>query len=264
MQIPLGQIASISLADGPSVVYREDGQRYAPIKFSVRGRDLVGTIDEAAKKINEQVHLPYDSHIEWAGEINQLNEANDRLKVILPLTFLLIGFLVFSAVKNWTDTLIVFVNIPVASAGGILALYITKIHFSVSAAMGFISIFGIAVQDAILVVTYFQRLREVEGLTIREAAHEACEKRLRPCLMTTLVAMIGLFPAAVSTGIGSQTQKPLAVVVIGGALILAVVARAVQPPLLLLAHEWMERRKGGPPSQGRSLPPPALEDEVLA
>jgi cobalt-zinc-cadmium resistance protein CzcA len=264
MQIPLGQIASISLADGPSVVYREDGQRYAPIKFSVRGRDLGGTIAEAAKKIDEQVHLPYDSHIEWAGEINQLNEANDRLKVILPLTFLLIGFLVFSAVKNWIDTLIVFMNIPVASAGGILALYITKIHFSVSAAMGFISIFGIAVQDAILVVTYFQRLREVEGLTIREAAHEACEKRLRPCLMTTLVAMIGLFPAAVSTGIGSQTQKPLAVVVIGGALILAVVARAVQPPLLLLAHEWVERRRGGPPSQGRSLPPPAGEGEVLA
>jgi cobalt-zinc-cadmium resistance protein CzcA len=127
----------------------------------------------------------------------------------------------------------------------VLALLITGIHFSVSAAMGFISIFGIAVQDAILVVTYFQRLRNVEGLPIPEAAREAAEKRLRPCLMTTLVAMIGLFPAALSTGIGSQTQKPLAVVVIGGAFLVAVVARAVQPPLLLLAHSWMERRQRG-------------------
>jgi cobalt-zinc-cadmium resistance protein CzcA len=258
MQVPLGQIAQISLSDGPSVVYREDGQRYAPIKFSVRGRDLGSTIAEAQKKITDNVHLPYDSHIEWAGEINELNEANERLKLILPLTFLLIGFLVYSAVKNWVDTLIVFVNIPVASAGGIIALYITQIHFSVSAAMGFISIFGIAVQDAILVVTYFQRLRDVEGLSNAEAAKEAAEKRLRPCLMTTLVAMIGLFPAAISNGIGSQTQKPLAIVVIGGSLILAIVARAVQPPLLLLAHSLFDRRRG--PGPGHSMrPPPVIE-----
>src|SRR6202034_1262063 len=120
------------------------------------------------------------------------------------------------------------------------------------AAMGFISIFGIAVQDAILVVTYFQRLRDVEGLSVPEAAREAAEKRLRPCLMTTLVAMIGLFPAALSSGIGSQTQKPLALVVIGGSLIMAVVARAIQPPLLLLAHNWLERNR---PPPGWSTPP---------
>jgi cobalt-zinc-cadmium resistance protein CzcA len=241
--VPLGQIAKISVSEGPSNIYREDGQRYTPVKFSVRGRDLESTIGEARAKIAASVHLPYDSHLDWAGEINQLKEAEDRLKLILPVTLLLIAFLVYSAVKNWIDALIVFVNIPVATAGGVLALLITGIHFSVSAAMGFISIFGIAVQDAILVVTYFQRLRDVEGLPIPEAAREAAEKRLRPCLMTTLVAMIGLFPAALSTGIGSQTQKPLAVVVIGGAFLVAVVARAVQPPLLLLAHSWMDRRQ---------------------
>ena len=249
--VPIGQIAKISVSEGPSNIYREDGQRYTPVKFSVRGRDLESTIAEARQKIAQNVHLPYDSHLDWAGEINQLKEAEDRLKVILPVTLLFIAFLVYSAVKNWIDSLIVFVNIPVATAGGVLALLLTGIHFSVSAAMGFISIFGIAVQDAILVVTYFQRLRNVEGLPIREAAREASEKRLRPCLMTTLVAMIGLFPAALSTGIGSQTQKPLAVVVIGGAFLVAVVARAVQPPLLLLAHSWMERRnasRGSPPS----------------
>jgi cobalt-zinc-cadmium resistance protein CzcA len=255
MRVPLGQIASISVNEGPSNIYREDGQRYTPVKFSVRGRDLESTIAEARAKIAEKVHLPYDSHLEWAGEINELNEAEDRLKVILPLTLLLIAFLVYSATENWVDSVIVFVNIPVASAGGVLALLATGVHFSVSAAMGFISIFGIAVQDAILVVTYFQRLRAVEGHSIVDAAREAAEKRLRPCLMTTLVAMIGLFPAAVSTGIGSQTQKPLAIVVIGGSFILAVVARAIQPPLLLLAHSWLERGpRGGSPT---SMPPPS-------
>jgi cobalt-zinc-cadmium resistance protein CzcA len=246
-QVPLGQIAKVTVNEGPSNIYREDGQRYTPVKFSVRGRDLESTIAEARAKIAERVHLPYDSHLEWAGEINQLKEAEDRLKVILPITLLLIAFLVYSATKNWVDSAIVFFNIPVASAGGVLALLLTGIHFSVSAAMGFISIFGIAVQDAILVVTYFQRLRELEGMPIEESAREAAEKRLRPCLMTTLVAMIGLFPAAVSTGIGSQTQKPLAIVVIGGSFILALVARAIQPPLLLLAHSWMEKRRRRPP-----------------
>jgi cobalt-zinc-cadmium resistance protein CzcA len=257
--VPLGQIAKITVNEGPSNIYREDGQRYTPVKFSVRGRDLESTIADARARIAANVHLPYDSHLEWAGEINQLKEAEDRLKLILPITLLLIAFLVYSATKNWVDSLIVFFNIPVATAGGVIALLITGVHFSVSAAMGFISIFGIAVQDAILVVTYFQRLRNMEGLPIFEAAREASEKRLRPCLMTTLVAMIGLFPAAVSTGIGSQTQKPLAIVVIGGAFLVAVVARAVQPPLLLLAHTWLEnRREKGPTSL---FPPPVSEEE---
>jgi cobalt-zinc-cadmium resistance protein CzcA len=256
-QIPLGQIAKIETAEGPSVIFREDGQRYAPVKFSVRGRDLESTIGEAAKRIREKIHLSYDSHLEWAGEINELNEAVARLKIILPLTLLLIAFLVYSAVKNWVDTLIVFSNIPIASAGGILALLVTGVHFSVSAAMGFISVFGIAVQDAILVVTYFQRLRDVDGLSIVDAAREAAEKRLRPCLMTTLVAMIGLFPAAISNGIGSQTQKPLAIVVIGGSFILAIVSRAVQPPLLVIAHEWLDRRNA---KLASLRPPPAPEE----
>ena len=244
--VPLGQIATVTLQDGPSVIYRENGERYAPVKFSVRGRDLASTIDASREQIRKNVHLPYDSHLEWAGEINQLKEAIDRLKIVLPITLLLIVFLVYSAVKTGVDTFIVIMNIPVASAGGVLALLLTGVHFSVSAAMGFISVFGIAVQDAILVVTYFQRLREVERLSIMDAARDASEKRLRPCLMTTLVAMIGLFPAAISNGIGAQTQKPLAIVVIGGSLILAVVARIVQPPLLYLAHSFIEARRPPP------------------
>jgi cobalt-zinc-cadmium resistance protein CzcA len=253
--IPLGQIADVHIEDGPSVVYREDGMRYAPVKFSVRERDLKSTIAEAKEKIAAKIHLPYDTHLEWAGEINELNEAMDRLMIIIPITLLLIAFLSYSAVKNWVDTLIVLIDIPVACTGGVLALLITGIHFSVSAAMGFISIFGIAIQDAILVVTYFQRLRDVEGHTIINAAREAAEKRFRPVLMTTLVATLGLLPAALSNGIGSQTQKPLAVVVIGGSLILAILTRVLQPPLLVMAHEWMERR-----SRRSSGAVPPLED----
>ena len=252
--IALGTIATITQENGPSLVYREDGSRYAPIKFSVRGRDLKSTIAEAQQKIADQVHLPYDTHLEWGGEINELNEAFSRLAFIVPLTLILIAFLAFTAVKSWVDTVIVLINIPVACTGGALALLVTQINFSVSAAMGFISILGIAVQDAILVVTYFQRLRSEEKLGVREAAREAAEKRLRPCLMTTLVAMIGLFPAAISTGIGAQTQRPLAVVVIGGALLLAVLTRIMQPALLIVAHEWVERRNAGRKQFAAPLP----------
>jgi cobalt-zinc-cadmium resistance protein CzcA len=256
-QIPLGQIAEIKLEDGPSIVYREDGQRYSPVKFSVRGRDLGSAIGEAQRKVHDQVHLPYDTHLEWAGEINQLHEAVDRLEMVVPLTLLLIAFLVYTATKHWLDTLIVFANIPIACAGGMLSLFINGVNFSVSAAMGFISIFGIATQDAILVVTYFKRLRLVDGLSVEDAAREAAVKRLRPVLMTTFVST-GLLPAAISTGIGSQTQKPLALVVIGGCFILAVVARVLQPPILLLAHRWLERSAGAPPaSTATTLPPPA-------
>jgi cobalt-zinc-cadmium resistance protein CzcA len=257
-QVPLGQLADIEVVEGPGIIYREDGVRYSPVKFSVRGRDLASTITEAQAQIDHDLPpcekapgwmnlcRPYDMHLEWAGEINELHEAEGRLKIIIPVTILFITFLTYSAVKRWTDTLIVLTNIPVACTGGVCALLLTGVNFSVSAAMGFISIFGIAIQDAILVVTYFQRLRETEGHSIEQAAREAAEKRLRPCLMTTLVAMIGLFPAAISNGIGAQTQKPLAIVVIGGSVMLAAVARFLQPPLLVVAHQWLERRTRGP------------------
>ena len=275
-QIPLGQIADVQTVEGPGMIYREDAVRYSPVKFSVRGRDLAGTIADAQQRIDAEIPRcdkappgwskicrPYDMRLDWAGEINELHEAEDRLQIIIPITLLLIAFLTYSAVKNWVDTVIVLVDIPVAITGGVLALLVTGIHFSVSAAMGFISIFGIAIQDAILVVTYFQRLRETEGLSIEQAAREAAEKRFRPVLMTTLVATLGLMPAALSNGIGSQTQKPLAVVVIGGSLILAILTRILQPPLLVLAHQWFERRRsGGDGGSPYSVPPPAEENLV--
>ena len=238
--IPLGQIAKVERVDSATRIFRENGMRDVPVKFSVRGRDLASTIAEAQAKIAERIRLPYDAHLEWSGQINELNEAEARLKLIVPITLLLVIILAYGAVKNWMDTLIVMINIPVACTGGLLALLVTGVNFSVSAAMGFISIFGIAIQDAILVVTYFQRLK-ADGCSIENAAREAAEKRLRPVLMTTLVAMIGLLPAAISQGIGAQAQKPLAIVVIGGSLMLAIMPRILQPPLLVVVHRFMAR-----------------------
>jgi cobalt-zinc-cadmium resistance protein CzcA len=234
-QIPLGQLAAITEEDGPSVIYREDNARYAPVKFSVRGRDLGSTIAEARGRVESLVKLPYDTHLEWAGEADQMREAAARLSIIIPLTLLLIAFLVYSAVGGVRDMLIVLLSIPVACAGGVIALFVTRTHLSISAAMGFISIFGIAVQDAIIVVTYAQRMW-AEGKTLEEGAELAAERGLRPALMTASVALIGLLPAAVSRGIGSETQKPLAIVVIGGMLVLSVLPRLLLPPLLALAH----------------------------
>ncbi len=240
--IPLTQIATIEEVEGPATVYRADGSRYAPVKFSVRGRDLASTIKEAQARIAREVKLPYNTHLEWEGEMKELESAMRRLSIILPITLILISFLVFTAVKNWVDTLIVMIDVPVACTGGVLALLIARMNFSVSAAMGFVSIFGIAVQDALLMVSYFQQLR-ASGMAIELAAREASEKRFRPVLMTTLVATLGLTPAALSHGIGSESQKPLAVVVIGGSLVLAILTRVLQPPLMVVAHHWLEERQ---------------------
>jgi len=160
-----------------------------------------------------------------------------------------IALLVYAAVKDWLYSMVVLINIPVACAGGLAALLATGINFSVSAAMGFVSIFGIAIQDAILMVNYAQR-QWAEGKPIEAGARIAAEQRFRPVLMTTLVAMLGLLPAAVSQGIGAQTQKPLAVVVIGGSLVLAGLTRVLQPPLLVLAHRWRRRWAGEPDAEG--------------
>ncbi len=246
-QIPLGQVAHVSEEIGPAMVYREANQRYVPVKFSVRGRDLASAIGEAQAKIRKDVALPYNVHLEWAGEINELQEAEHRLALIIPLTVLLIALLVYASVKNWKDMSIVLVELPLASAGGILALLATRIHFSISAAMGFVSIFGIAVQDGLLVVTYAQRLWQ-SGASLVDGILDANRRRLRSVLMTTFVAMLGLLPAALSTAIGSQTQKPLAVVVIGGALMLAILPRVLVPPLLLLAHRSEARWRTSPPA----------------
>jgi heavy metal efflux system protein len=239
-QVPLGQVAQITEESGPSVIYREDGSRYSPVKFSIRGRDLGSTVEEAQRRIAEQVRLPTGAHLEWAGQINELKEAMGRLAVIIPLTLLVIALLVYAAVKTWLDTAVVLISIPVACLGGIVALLVAREPFSASAAMGFVSVFGIAIQDAILVVTYAQRQWE-NGKGLADGARAAAEQQFRAGLMATLTATLGLLPAALSNGIGAQAQKPLAIVVIGGSLALAGLTRIVQPPLLVAVHTIGDR-----------------------
>ncbi|HTQ02804.1 MAG TPA: efflux RND transporter permease subunit [Polyangiaceae bacterium] len=264
LMVPLGQVAKIELIEGPSNIFREDGQRYTPVKFSVRGRDLESTIKDAQAKVQAKLSLGYGKRLEWSGEINELREAQRRLLVIVPLTLVLISAFVFGAVKTWVDLLIVLIDIPLACTGALLALLLTHTSFSVSAAMGFLSIFGIAIQDAILVVTYFQQMRYDEGLSLLEAARGAAAKRFRPVLMTTLVAMLGLMPAALSNGIGAQTQKPLAIAVIGGSLILALCTRVIRPPLLVVTHGWWEawRTRRGLPANPFAVPEEDALDPV--
>lgn len=250
-QIPLGQVATVEPSVGPARVYREDGSRFAPVKFSVRGRDLASTIEEAKAKVAEHVALPYDTHLEWGGEINELNEATARLLWVVPLTLLLIAFLVYTALGGLRDTAVVLAGIPVACSGGLLALVVTGTPLSISPAMGFVSIFGIAVQDALLVVTATQRLWR-EGAGLVEGARQGARRGLRPAAMTAAVAAIGLLPAALSRGIGSETQKPLAIVVIGGALAMALLPRLLQPALLVLLH----RRDGAAAPAPQAAPEP--------
>ncbi len=242
--VPLGELARIARVEGPTVIYRNDGYRNTPVKFSVRGRDLGGTIEDARRRVARQVKLPYDTHLVWEGEFNEMDAAFSRLAIAVPLALLLILLLVYRAAGNAVDLAIILVNIPVAITGGILALLVTGTDFSASAAMGFISVFGVATQDALLMVSYFQELHG-EGMSAEEAARHAGRRRLRAVLMTTLVATLGLLPAALSHGIGADTVRPLAIVVIGGSLQLAVLTRALQPPLLRVAHEWLDRRAGG-------------------
>ena len=233
--VPLGQIAKITEEDGPAFIYREDHHRYVPVKFSVRGRDLAGAIAEAQAKVKASVRLPYETHLEWAGEIDELHDATRRLVFVVPLTLVLIALLVYASTRSVASLGVVLAELPVACAGGIVALVVAGQNFSISAAMGFISLFGIAIQDGLLLVTYAQRLWD-EGHGLEEGVLLAARRRLRSALMTTLVALIGLLPAALSHGIGSETQRPLALVVIGGALTVALVPRVLMPPLLVLAH----------------------------
>ena len=231
VQIPLTDLAEIKLVSGASFIYREQQQRYIPIKFSVRGRDLGGAVLEAQRKIAEQVPLPGGYHVEWVGEFGDLQDAIDRLILVVPLSLALIVLLLYINFSSVTDTLLAASVMPMALVGGIFALYATGTAFSVSAAIGFIGLFGISVMEGIIVLSYFNQLIE-SGLERSEAIHRAAQTRLRPVMMTCIAACVGLLPAAVSTGIGAQVQRPLALVVVGGILLAPVLILVILPVLI--------------------------------
>jgi heavy metal efflux system protein len=228
--VPLSAIADISLDTGASFIYRERSQRYIPIKFSVRGRDLGSTVAEAQERVAQAIKLPNGYQILWAGEFDDLQSAKKRLMVVVPITLLLILVLLYGLFNSLRDSLLAVAGIPFAIGGGLIALYLSGLDFSVSAAIGFISLFGVAVMDGILNITYFRELR-TQGMDVAEAVFRGAEQRMRPMLMTALSAGVGLFPAAISHGIGSQVQRPLATVVVGGMFIGPLLLLIVAPAL---------------------------------
>jgi AcrB/AcrD/AcrF family len=229
--IPLSELAEISLDTGASYIYHERNERFIPIKFSVRGRDLGSTVAAAQRRIAQNVKLPIGYRIAWAGEFEELQQAKARLEIIVPISLLMILVLLYGLFNSLRDSLLALAGIPFAAGGGILALYLTGQDFSISAAVGFVSLFGVSVMNGILIMTYFHEIR-TPGISAVEAMFHAASQRMRPMLMTALSACIGLLPAAVSTGIGSQVQRPLATVVVGGMflgpIILLIVVPAVQ------------------------------------
>jgi cobalt-zinc-cadmium resistance protein CzcA len=216
--IALGDLGEVRLELGAAYIYRENNQRFVPVKYSVRGRDLGSTVAEAQKVIAEKVPMPQGYRTEWTGEFGALVEAQKRLAVIVPLSLLLIMMLLYSLFNSIRDSLLALSGIPFAVAGGILGLYVAGLNFSISAAIGFISLFGVSAMDGILLVSYIRRNME-EGLPRDAAIILAGETRMRQIFMTGLSACIGLVPAAISTGIGAQVQQPLACVVVGGMLL---------------------------------------------
>ncbi len=231
--VPLSELASISLDTGASYIFRERNQRFVPIKFSVRGRDLAGAVEEAQQRIGRNVKLPSGYRIEWSGEFEWLQQAKKRLAIIVPITFVLIVVLLYGLFNSWRDSMLALLGLPFAISGGVLALYVSGLDFSVSAAIGFISLFGVSVMSGILIINGYYRVA-ARGMPPGEAMFRAVQEQMRPVLMMTLSACIGLLPAAISTGIGSQVQRPLATVIVGGMLIGPIMLLVIVPALQTL------------------------------
>jgi cobalt-zinc-cadmium resistance protein CzcA len=248
--IPLSELADISLDTGASYIYHERNERFIPIKFSVRGRDLGGTVAEAQRRIARNIKLPSGYRILWAGEFEELQQAKARLAIIVPISLLMILVLLYGLFNSLRDSLMALAGIPFAVGGGVLALYFSGLDFSISAAVGFVSLFGVSVMNGILVMTYYNEVRAT-GTSAIEAMFHAASQRMRPMMMTALSACIGLLPAAISTGIGSQVQRPLATVVVGGMFIGPLILLVVVPALQTL---FLDRERGVPESPARGEP----------
>jgi cobalt-zinc-cadmium resistance protein CzcA len=244
-RVSLAQLCDIKVTDGGSEIYREGNQRYIAIKYSVRGRDLGSTVEEAMQKVNEKVKLPLGYTLRWEGEYASQKRANARLLIVLPITILIIFVILFTMFSSYKWTMLIMVNIAVAPIGGLLALLITGTHFSVSTGVGFLALFGVCVQTGVIMLEYINQLR-VRRHSIEEAAVEGAVQRLRPIMMTMLVATLGLLPAALSHAIGSDSQRPFAIVIVGG-LIAALIMSVFLLPTL---YVWIARDTDVLPEEG--------------
>ncbi len=236
--IPLSSLAKVSVSEGPLQVSRENSKRRIVVESNVEGRDIGSFVAEVQEKIGKEVKLPSGYYITWGGAFENQQRAMKRLYIIVPLTIALVFFLLFTTFNSLRYAALIILNLPFALIGGILGLWISRQYLSVPASVGFIALFGVAVLNGVVLVSYINKLRE-EGLTIEEAIATGCERRLRPVLMTALVAILGLVPMLLATGPGSEIQKPLATVVVGG-LITSTLLTLILLPVL---YRWFEEKR---------------------
>ena len=250
VQIPLTEVAKVEIVSGASFIYREQQERYIPIKFSVRGRDLGSAVLEAQRKIAGAVPIPAGYRLKWMGEFGNLQDAIERLKIVVPISITLIALLLYLNFSSLTDTLLALSVIPMALIGGIFALFLSATPFSVSAAIGFVALFGISVMEGVILLAYFNQLIHSGWQNRTEAVMRACAVRLRPVLMTCVAACVGLLPAALSTSIGAQVQRPLAIVVVSGITLAPALILIILPVLIDLFS-----RRLSPPSRAHAAVP---------
>jgi heavy metal efflux system protein len=231
-RVSLGQLCQIRLEDGASTIYREGNSRYIAIKYSVRGRDLGSTVREAIELVRQKVPLPEGYHLDWTGEYESQQRANRRLAVIVPVTILLMSFILYSAFDSWKWVGLILAVVALSPLGGFLSLLLTGTHFSVSSGLGFLALIGVSVEVGVIMVEYINQLR-TRGMSPREASKEGALLRLRPIMMTMLVATLGLLPAALSHDIGSDSQRPFAIVIVGGLIVELLVSLVLLPALYL-------------------------------
>ena len=243
-RVSLGQLCDVAILDGASEIYREGNQRYVAIKYGVRGRDLGSTVEEAIAKVTKAVALPPGYRLEWAGEYESQKRSQKRLALIIPLTLLVIYLILYTMFNSMKWASLILITVAMAPIGGIAALYLTGTNFSVSSGVGFLALFGVSVQTGVIMLEYINQLR-ARGLTILDAVREGAVLRFRPILMTMLVASLGLVPAATSHGIGSDSQRPFAIVIVGGLMAVLVMSIFLLPAL----YTWF----AGP---NDALPPP--------
>jgi cobalt-zinc-cadmium resistance protein CzcA len=248
-RVSLSQLCKIQERDGGSEIYREGNQRYVAIKYSVRGRDLGGVVEEAIQKVNSQVQLPRGYHIDWEGEYESEKRAQARLLIIVPLTILVIFLILYTMFRSPKWAVLILATVAMASVGGLLALLISGTHFSVSSGVGFLALFGVSVQTGVIMLEYINQLR-ARGNSVEDSAIEGAVLRLRPIMMTMLVATLGLLPAATSHAIGSDSQRPFAIVIVGGLMVNLVMSIFILPTL----YVWFAK-------EGDELPAP--EEEIV-
>ena len=245
-RVSLGQVCQVKLEDGASNIYREGNSRYVAIKYSVRGRDLGSTVRQAIEEVGHKVHLDEGYHLDWTGEYESQQRANRRLAVIVPVTLLLMSFILYSAFDSWKWVGLILAVVGLSPLGGFLSLLVTGTHFSVSSGLGFLALIGVSVEIGVIMVEYINQLR-TRGMNPREAAREGAMLRLRPITMTMLVATLGLLPAAMSHDIGSDSQRPFAIVIVGGLIVELFISIVLLPTLYVF---WARKSD--------KLPPPEL------